>query len=93
MSNNGNCNGVKRKLEFIKGITVMGMWMKFLVLAFVAWQIAIGGKNEEWLGKIALAALTYLMLDVLLPYGEKMVNAIKDLVIAIKSKQTERSAT
>ena len=86
-----NCNGGKRKLEFIKGITVMGMWMKFLVLGFVAWQIAIGGKNEEWLGKIAIAALTYLMLDVLLPYGEKMVNAIKDLVIAIKSKRTEGS--
>lgn len=91
MTDNGN--GGKRKLEFIKGITVMGMWMKFLVLAFVAWQIAIGGKNEEWLGKIAIAALTYLMLDVVLPYGEKMVNSIKDLVIAIKSKQTERSST
>lgn len=88
-----NCNGVKRKLEFIKGTTIMGMWMKFIVLVYAVYQISIGGKNEEWLGKIAIAALTYIMLDIVLPYGEKMVKEIKELVIAIKSKRTEGSST
>lgn len=81
MASNGN---VKRKLTITKGLTIVGMIMLFIILAFCVWQMATGGKNEEHLSKVALACALYIFVQVIAFHGKEFIEKLTGLILSFK---------
>jgi len=85
MATNGSA---RRKLSITKGLTIMATVMLFLVMAYSVWQMAIGGKNEEHLSRIALACGQYVFFLVIAFHGKELVSKVTELVLAFKGIAT-----
>lgn len=87
MTTNGN--GAKRKLNITKGLTIVGLIMLFIVLAFCVYQMAIGGKNEEHLASIALRCTTFIFGLIIAFHGKELVKTVTDLVLSVKGAASD----
>ena len=85
MATNGN---IRRKLNITKGLTIVAMIMLFIIMAYSVWQMAIGGKNEEHLSKVALACGQSVFFLVIVFHGKELVSKLTQLVLAFKGIAT-----